>query len=158
MKYREFDLTEAKKVFSYNKNTGLFLRNNHPTGGVSGDGYRTITFNGIRVLAHRFAWAYHYGEWPPHQIDHKNGDKKDNRIKNLRATTDYKNAKNQRKRSNNTSGVTGVYWASDRGKWCASIKVNYRQKHLGFFRRKSDAIAARKQAEKIHGFSTRHGT
>src|SRR3546814_6128350 len=35
---------------------------------------------GIPLLAHRVAWAIHYGEWPNGQIDHINGDPSDNRI------------------------------------------------------------------------------
>src|SRR3546814_1788886 len=49
---------------------------------------------GIPLLAHRVAWAIHYGEWPNGQIDHINGDPSDNRIANLRDVSALENARN----------------------------------------------------------------
>src|SRR5882724_1994819 len=41
-------------------------------------GYVCIRINGSRYLAHRIAWLYIAGSWPPNQIDHENGDTGDN--------------------------------------------------------------------------------
>jgi hypothetical protein len=48
---------------------------------------------------------------------------------------------------NNTSGVRGVRWHSQTGKWLAQIKINYRNLNLGVIRSLDEAIAARKAAE-----------
>ena len=50
-------------------------------------------------------------------------------------------------RSTNTSGVTGVYYSTSRGLWCAEIMFRRKKYSLGRFARKEDAVAARKEAE-----------
>lgn len=105
------------------------------------------------VKAHRVAWAIYYGEWPAQAIDHINGDRSDNRISNLRDVTIAENNRNETLRRNNKSGVTGVSWEKLRGKWQARI----RNKCVGYFDDKNDAIAARKAAEAVYGFHPNHG-
>jgi hypothetical protein len=51
-------------------------------------------------------------------------------------------------RSNNTSGVKGVSWDTFKNAWHARIKLHGRDVHLGRFKDKDDAIAARKESEK----------
>lgn len=113
-------------------------------------------FNRI-YYAHRVIWAIFYGEWPSKQIDHINGNRCDNRIKNLRHVSHFENGKNQRLSSNNTSGFCGVSWYSARGKWQAHITSKGKKMLLGIFTNKSDAIAARKAAEVKYGFHANHG-
>lgn len=50
-------------------------------------------------------------------------------------------------RSTNTSGVTGVYYSSSRGLWCAEIMFRRKKYSLGRYIRKEDAVAARQEAE-----------
>lgn len=66
---------------------------------------------------------------------------------NVRWTDRTVQAINRRKKSSNTSGVTGVTWHSRAGKWCADITVSGRRLSLGYYGVKADAIKARKQAE-----------
>lgn len=51
-------------------------------------------------------------------------------------------------RSNKTSGVRGVSKNKRNGKWVAYIGYKGKHKHLGYFEELSDAIKARKDAEK----------
>ena len=80
-------------------------------------------------------------------VDHINHNKLDNRISNLRICTSQQNNMNTSKRSDNSSGVTGVYWDKQNNKWIASIQVNGKQIHLGYFKTKEGAVEARRQAE-----------
>lgn len=80
-------------------------------------------------------------------VDHKDHDTLDNRKSKLRICTQSQNLQNQRIQSNNTSGTTGVCWASARNKWIAHIYTNHKQTMLGAFDKKEDAIKARKDAE-----------
>ena len=80
-------------------------------------------------------------------IDHINRNRLDNRKCNLRICTMQQNCMNQNKRSNNTSGYTGVLWDKAKNKWTARIKVNYKQIFLGYFNDLEEAIEVRKEAE-----------
>ena len=50
---------------------------------------------------------------------------------------------NQRMKSNNTSGVKGVYYHKSIGKWVASIGVESKLKHIGSFKTIEEAVLAR---------------
>ncbi len=121
------------------------------------NGYLKGSISGVTLLAHRVAWAVHYGEWPRFQIDHINGDRTDNRLMNLRDVPRAVNMKNCKAPSNNTSGAVGVCWDKSRNKWLAFINVDRRLKNLGRFAKKSEAVAIRKEAEKALGFHPNHG-
>jgi hypothetical protein len=95
------------------------------------------------VLLHREIMHAIEGE----EIDHRNGDKLDNRKTNLRYCHHLENSRNVYARRNNTSGVTGVYFRH--GKWFARIsskELSPRIQHLGTFTEKKDAVAARDAA------------
>lgn len=108
-------------------------------------------------FAHRVAWALVYGEWPSGDVDHINGTRDDNRLVNLRAVPHVDNCRNQKQRSTNTSGVNGVNWDARCHKWRADITIDGVSRNLGRFTNKSDAIAARKNADREHGFHKNHG-
>ena len=139
---------------SYNPETGaLSGASTHK----SGADYLACMFEGKSIFAHRVAFYLMEGRWPE-QIDHINGDRKDNRWANLREVTNRENALNSKKRSDNTSGVTGVYWAKHRQKWQVRIGTpENRCKHLGYFTNKDEAIAVRKAAEREQGYHENHG-
>lgn len=80
-------------------------------------------------------------------IDHINHNTFDNRKSKLRIATTSQNAMNSVKRSNNTSGMTGVVWVKNRNNWKAEIKVNDETIYLGSFDKFEDAVKARKEAE-----------
>jgi HNH endonuclease/AP2 domain len=97
------------------------------------------------------------GHLPTLEIDHINGDRDDNRWINLRQVTASVNMKNLPLPRTNKSGTPGVIWHKRDEKWQASIKVDRRTVHLGYFESKQDAIAARKVAERQYGFHPNHG-
>lgn len=123
---------------------------------VSPAGYKTGTVDGCHILAHRACWALATGEWPENHLDHVNGDRPDNRFENLREATRTINARNQKRHSTNTSGVSGVCWIESRQKWSASIYDGHRQ-FLGHFTAFRDAVAARAAAEAALAYHPNHG-
>lgn len=108
-------------------------------------------------LAHRVAWAIYYGSWPADEIDHINHVRTDNRISNLRAVSRDENCRNASRASNNTSGTTGVSWHRAGRKWLAVIVHDGEQRYLGLFSEYSEAVAARKAAERELSFHLNHG-
>lgn len=121
------------------------------------DGYRQVKLFNRAIHAHRIAWAIVYGVWPPQVVDHKNGKRSDNRIKNLRSCSRKANQRNQKIHSSNTSGHTGVYWNRFTNKWVAQIGANDRTHYLGSFDEKHDAITKRREAERRFCFDKSHG-
>lgn len=66
-------------------------------------------------------------------IDHINGDRKDNRLKNLRLVTKQQNLQNRAVSSANKSGYKGVYLNKNRKRWCAAITPNGKSMFLGTY-------------------------
>ena len=50
---------------------------------------------------------------------------------------------NQRKRSTNTSGYVGVSWYAKMSKWGARVSIFKKEKHIGTFKTKEEAVLAR---------------
>lgn len=108
-----------------------------------------------RFLAHRVIWKMVHGV-DPDNIDHINGNPSDNRLSNLRSVTNAENHKNMKLMRTNTSGVCGVK-RTPYGTWAATGSIDNRNKHIGTFASKADAIAARKMFEANHGYHPNHG-
>jgi hypothetical protein len=118
-----------------------------------------VTVGGLstRFLTSRLVWAWHKGKWPENLVDHEDGDTLNDRIGNLRDVPDVVNSHNMRRHKHNKSGVTGVNWHAQRGKWVAGIMAFGVNEYLGIFENLDDAVAARKAAERRLGFHPNHG-
>ena len=81
------------------------------------------------------------------EVDHRDGNRLNNRRENLRYATHSQNGLNTAIRDNNTSGFRGVSYCSERGNWEAYITVAGQRKNLGRFSSKFEAAAARATAE-----------
>lgn len=151
-------ITQARlrEVLRYDGATGIFtwkVKTNRRTviGARAGyiqkrgeaRGRMQIRIDGKLYLAHRLAWLYTYGEFPPHTIDHKNTNPSDNRLDNLRAATQSQNNANTNPRGK--SGRKGVHFESRTKKWVAQIK----RKRIGRFESIDEAAAAYEQHARV---------
>lgn len=85
-------------------------------------------------------------------VDHKSWDKSDNRKTNLRLATKSQNNINIKRKSNNTSGYTGVTYNKRSNKYIARISKDNKRIFLGSFDSIEEAIKARHEAEiSLHG-------
>lgn len=141
-----------KQVLLYDPETGIFTwlkshRNIKPgdRAGCLDDGYIKIKVDREKHRAHKLAWFYVYGEWPD-QLDHRDLDKSNNRIQNLRKANHTQNNANKPIQKNNTSGFRGVTFFKPRGRW----RVLIRGKYVGSYRTKEAAAAAYARAAKEH--------
>lgn len=107
-----------------------------------GQGYRSGTVLGKRLLAHRVVWALHYGEWPEGEIDHINGIGSDNRIENLRLASRAQNCRNINGRRHGRVCFKGVYWFPRLSKYVAKIRGAIGTEHLGYFENECEAANA----------------
>lgn len=110
---------------------GKVLSLNNNPGGYSvfcGKGKGRLTY------VHSAVCAAFFGEKPDGMVvDHINGDKKDNRVENLRYTSRSINVLNKK--------ATGCSKYRD-GRWHARIKVDKNDLYLGGFTNKEEAISA----------------
>lgn len=141
---------ELRAFLDYDQVTGLFRRrkSGRSIGWVAANGYVYVNIGGTCYLGHRLAWLYVYGEWPPGRLDHKDTVSSHNWIDNLRPATASQNGANANKRSDNTSGVKGVWWDGANKKWRAGIQVSGKTIALGRHDRFDDAAAAYADAAK----------
>jgi len=125
-------------------------------GNITPHGYRIICVDYKPYKAHRLAWFIVHKKWP-NQIDHANHIRDDNRLCNLRNTSFHGNSVNLTKAKNNKSGVTGVSWSEERGKWVSQIQAHGKNVGLGRHPDKFEAICARMSANNKYGFHENHG-
>lgn len=112
------------------------------------------------VYAHQIVWVLNYGKMPDCQIDHIDGNPKNNSVENLRDVPNKINQRNRKKAKNNSSGVTGVSWNKRAKKWKASIMFDGKESYLGYYNTIGEASQARQKfiEDNDHiGFTKRHG-
>lgn len=136
----DIPIAYLREVVDYDPETGRFtwLRYDGPMAaifrGLRADTVRTNGYLAIdfplygRYMAHRIAWAWVHGAWPPDVVDHINRVKNDNRLANLRPATTKQNAANKAGRREGLKGAT-----FDRGRWRAQITSGRRMYNLGYY-------------------------
>lgn len=154
---------EVRRLFRYVKKSGLLFRREpvlthrggvrHAVGSVSGslhaDGYIYIGINKRLYLAHRLAYLYVNGKWPDAEVDHKNGNRSDNRWVNLRDADTSQNRRNTLGQKSRIGPYPGVYEPARRpGRFLAQIKCKGKVHYLGTFNSAELARDARVRAEK----------
>lgn len=134
------DVEKIKHILWYDPLVGIFVWKNPPkeharlTGWIAGSmrsGYSVIKINGVGFLSHRLAWKYFYGDEPKGMLDHKDGNKINNSISNIREATKLQNASNLAKRKNKIlpKGVR----SRPNGRFEARVKSNNVVYNLGSF-------------------------
>jgi len=139
-----------KEGYLYRKiQTSSNAKINDKAGYLHPSGYLLVSINCQKYPVHRIIWCYHFGSIPSKlEIDHIDGNKKNNMIENLRLATHSQNkSNNKRAQRNSKSNILGVSWCKISSKWRATIQINSKQKHLGVFANQEDAVAARRAAE-----------
>jgi hypothetical protein len=144
------DIAAARRNVRYDPETGFFywlvdkrgpVKAGDRAGTVGAKGYLYVKIEQRKYAAARLAWAMFHGMNPPDEVDHKDRDRANNRISNLRLATRQQNAEN----------VTGegVRFEKDRQKWLARVTVEYHEINLGRYDTKAEALAAVNAAKQI---------
>lgn len=132
-----------REVLDYDLETGVFKWRYRPekrvqwngrfankaAGSVDPDtGYWRIRIGDKLYYSHRLAFLYVLGNWPRHEVDHKNLERNDCRWNNLREATHSQNGLNKKiDPSRNRSGFKGVSLDRRSGKWVAEATIGGRR-------------------------------
>lgn len=112
--------------------------------GVEDNGYARTYVMDKKYYLHRI--LLRLDDYNGHiHVDHKNGNKLDNRLCNIREVTPQQNTWNMRKRCGET--IHGID-KRESGNYRARIIVDGKFKHLGTYKDRGEAIRARMKAEK----------
>jgi hypothetical protein len=104
------------------------------------------------IKLHRFLM----GDPPGMVVDHWDGNRLNNRKSNLRICTVRENNMNIGLTGRNKSGYRGVSFSKSNRKWRATISLDKKQLHLGYFDRPDVASAAyEKAADLFYGDNRR---
>lgn len=97
-------------------------------------GYLTLRLDGKLYQAHRVAWLHVTGSWPTQQIDHRDGDRLNNRFANLRDVSNAINRQNTKAaRRESKTGVQGVQIDRRTGRPYAKLELAGKSTFLGSF-------------------------
>jgi hypothetical protein len=112
------------------------------------NGYLQGKIDGKVVYMHRWLVGAEEGS----EVDHINGDKRDNRRCNLRFVSRSQNQWNKAACKGSTSKYKGVHWDSYAKKWRASMSWDGRTRNLGNYDTENDAARAYNEVVKsLHG-------
>jgi len=152
------DLTSEclKELLHYDPETGVFTRLRNSSHAKKGQvagcrnkvGYLVFWVGGTLYLAHRIAWLYMTGDWPKFEIDHKDGDRANNAIVNLRDVPRAINQQNSRRpRADSSTQVQGV--GKVNGRYRARVRTNGVERLIGRFDTPEEASAAYLEAKRL---------
>lgn len=105
-------------------------------------GYIIIRLDGVNYRAHRLAWFYTHGSWPEKDLDHKDLNRTNNKLRNLRKASRSQNMTNIKAHKDSTSGIKGVYFNKEKSKWVARINQYGKCIFHAYYENKEDARAA----------------
>lgn len=144
-------MKEMWKVFTYCDGALIRRSTGKPTGYKMKTGYLQVGIGNRLQYAHRIIFLMFYG-YLPKEVDHRNGDRSDNRISNLRDTGRAENQWNRRMQKRNKIGMKGVWWSTREQKWHSTILKNGKKFHLGYFDTPDEGAEAYRLASmRLHG-------
>lgn len=114
-------------------------------------GYWRLQVGRHTYLAHRVVWALHHGDPGPLTVDHKDTNRSNSSIENLRLATKAQQMYNQPTTNRNSTGVKGLSWCSTRNRWVGKVNCDgrsYSMRHAD--RAVVEAWLTSKRAE-LHG-------
>lgn len=144
-------LAEASRLYEYSHSERGLIWRGHKNpkrpwppigtvaGGDDGHGYRMCLLLGHKFKVHQIVWLLEYGHLPLKGIDHKDRDRRNNLIENLRLASDLDNLQNISTSLNPNSGTKiGV----GRTSFQAIVQHRGKKHYFGSFRTKEDAHEA----------------
>lgn len=156
----------ANYLFKYDSETGDLYRRvrdtdefrSKPAGTKTKTGYIQIYVDGKLYLAHRIIMLLVNKSLSDNcQVDHIDHNRLNNKLNNLRAVSQSGNMRNSGRRSDSSTGVTGVVYHKQARKYMASIFIDGKRIYLGLFKTLGEAATARQDANMKYDYHKNHG-
>lgn len=167
MAKKELSQARLKELIRYDPKTGVFrwnisrkgpVRKGVVAGSIDKDGYRLIGVDGCQYRAHRLAILYVTGKMPDEDVDHRHGNRSDNRWKKIRPVNRQQNCWNSQAHSDSKSKLKGAHFHPQTGRWLSRIRIDGKNIYLGIFPTAQEAHDAYdKRARKHFGKFYRKG-
>ena len=154
--YKDMDLPKGivtkksvREIFTYEDGELFYKKRFHPriridkpAGSVQSNGYLRVSIGKRKYQIHTLVWVYHNGVHTEEMVDHKDRNRLNNSIDNLRPVTRQLNNENR----------IGKGWVYDkkRNRFVARITIKGKQIQLGRFKTPEEANAAYLAAKKVH--------
>ena len=157
----------ANYLFKYDPETGnLYKRIKgtnefrvKPSGTKTKTGYIQIGVDGKLYLAHRIIMLLVNKSLSEEcQVDHIDHNRLNNKLNNLRVVNQSENMRNSGRRSDSSTGVTGVVYHKPAGKYMVNIFIDGKRIYLGLFETLGEAATARREADLKYGYHKNHGS
>ena len=153
-KFEGYFATREGKIFSRlksSKNKNIELKELSPAN--NGRGYLQVSLHkegkNYSKYVHRLIYSAYFEEIPNNmQIDHIDGDKRNNRLSNLRLCTRRENCQFQNKTINNSSGEHNIFFDKTKNKYRVTFRIERKSKNFGTFENLLDAILRRNEINK----------
>jgi len=155
-----------EQAYTYDPKTGAFTRNfseggekaGAQAGCVNTQGYISLGYRKKHLLAHRVAYLFMEGKWPEKEVDHIDGDRKNNKWANLREATGSENGFNTRLRKDNKTGVKGIRIYNNGTQYVSYIRAHHKTHYIGCYRDlKAAEKATREARQELHREFCNHG-
>lgn len=115
--------------------------------GCKKEKYHVICFDYMLYRRHRIVFYFAKG-YLPQVVDHIHGVEHGDGIDNLQEASQRQNVIKKKGQKNNKSGYRGVCWSSRAEKYRATIGIDGKQIHLGYFDTPEEASKAYHQKAK----------
>jgi hypothetical protein len=153
-KRRDLTQEKIKEYLHYNPVSGVFTWIKNKGRAKKGDecstkdklGYYRIFFDRRGYGLHEIAHLYMTGKFAKGHVDHIDRNPSNNKWENLRDASYVTSGRNKGLSKRNKSNIVGVYKHTN-GKWCATLRVNGISKYFGIYKKKVDAVIARRLGE-----------
>lgn len=149
---------EILYYWDYDRENGILIWKNAPAfnkkrligkiaGRIGPKGYRETKLKNKIYSVYKIIWFVENDFWAK-AIDHKNGNRDDNRILNLKSVNSRQN--NQNRIAHRKGKLVGNTFEKSTGLWRARILINGKNKHLGRFKTELQAHKAYLKALKLY--------
>jgi hypothetical protein len=129
-----------KNRFDYKDGQLICTVKNKPVGSVNGKGYLLYNIGDKSYRVHRLIFLWHHG-YLPALVDHKDRNKLNNCIENLREATVSQNNHNRTGMESNT-GHKGIHWSNSRKFFKAAFVYDKVYYYVGIFKDLQEATEA----------------